>query len=309
MRFPSCIVLVVCLVSSLFRRQTQPHLQAPVSASTAASRCSLSLWALLISTSSTESLDRYCLEYEVLQKMHSSRKRHRQSDDTASRNGPPSKRITLQSPSSTNTPKTNPDRRISKAENEISLEVNVQKRCMHKLVTSCHLSYTPCCCACVDKRPNASSYLGYIDGEGLVLGFDRWYQYCPGCRRMYKPSLSLKTFVDFTAYWESQEADGRNLTTRLACSPSAEIMVEADGFHLHYSTTYVAKDLTLGVIKAEMADFLNCRQSELVLTVNGSPLGPDSLVYGMGAFAPSTKHIMCKVINEDDSFDEMEDVR
>lgn len=226
--------------------------------------------------------------------MQSSLKRHRQSDETTLHYGRPSKRITLQSPCPSNALKTNVDETISKAENEISMEVFAQKRCMHKLVTSCYLSYTPCCCACVDIRPNAESYWGYIDGYGDDCILPRWHNYCPGCK----------------LYWREQTKVGENSLNRLACSPSAEITVEVYALHLHYSTTYVvSKDLTLGVIKAEMADFLDCRQSELVLTVNGFPLGPDSLVYGMGAFASSTKQIICNRINEDDSFDYMEDIQ
>lgn len=41
---------------------------------------------------------------------------------------------------------------------------NAKNGDFHKLPTSCRLTATPRCCACLDKRPHATSYSKYIDG-------------------------------------------------------------------------------------------------------------------------------------------------
>lgn len=53
--------------------------------------------------------------------------------------------------------------------------------CIHKLPTSCQLTAQATCCACGDKRPQASSFSRYIDGVGFCLGGTRQERYCPNC--------------------------------------------------------------------------------------------------------------------------------
>lgn len=53
--------------------------------------------------------------------------------------------------------------------------------CIHKLPTSCQLTAQATCCACGDKRLQASSYSRYIDGVGFCLGGPRQERYCPNC--------------------------------------------------------------------------------------------------------------------------------
>ncbi|KAH7117062.1 hypothetical protein B0J11DRAFT_108395 [Dendryphion nanum] len=223
----------------------------------------------------------------------------RSEDNTRSEYGPPTKRSTPQSCTRRSVAELTTISPTSEAESNTLVESFVQKHCLHKLVTSCILSYTPGCCACADKRPSASKYPGYIDGEGVDFFLSRWDDYCPGCR----------------VFWGEQASSGYTLTERLAYSPSLEFNMMANTSRQQYRTAHVvSKDLKLGAveanIKAEMADFSSPSQLEVVVTSEGLLLGPDSHEYGMGVFASPAREVRCKSISsKDDEDDLMEDVQ
>ncbi|KIW97325.1 uncharacterized protein Z519_02717 [Cladophialophora bantiana CBS 173.52] len=54
--------------------------------------------------------------------------------------------------------------------------------CEHKPTIGCALTAVPGCCACADKRPLATAYPLYIDGQGMRLQGRRWQRYCWKCR-------------------------------------------------------------------------------------------------------------------------------
>lgn len=53
--------------------------------------------------------------------------------------------------------------------------------CEHKAQTGCMLAALPCCCSCADKRPHATAYPVYIDGQGMKMQGKRWQRYCRRC--------------------------------------------------------------------------------------------------------------------------------
>ncbi|KAI1622954.1 hypothetical protein EDD37DRAFT_450051 [Exophiala viscosa] len=69
--------------------------------------------------------------------------------------------------------------------------------CEHKRTIGCALTALPGCCACADKRPLATAYPVYIDGQGMKLQGKRWARYCWKCRDYWNlrseavPNLSL----------------------------------------------------------------------------------------------------------------------
>ncbi|KAI4110806.1 MAG: hypothetical protein LQ339_001082 [Xanthoria mediterranea] len=64
-------------------------------------------------------------------------------------------------------------------------------QCVHKLPTSCQLTAQLTCCACGDKRPQASSFSRYIDGVGFVLGGKRQERYCPNCQQFWDARIEV----------------------------------------------------------------------------------------------------------------------
>ena len=54
--------------------------------------------------------------------------------------------------------------------------------CEHRVATGCMLTALPCCCSCADRRPEATSYPTYIDGQGMVMKGKRYQRYCRSCR-------------------------------------------------------------------------------------------------------------------------------
>ncbi|KIW51661.1 hypothetical protein PV05_10360 [Exophiala xenobiotica] len=54
--------------------------------------------------------------------------------------------------------------------------------CRHKQRIGCALTALPGCCSCADKRPLATAYPVYIDGQGMKLQGKRWQRYCWKCR-------------------------------------------------------------------------------------------------------------------------------
>ncbi|KAL8738715.1 MAG: hypothetical protein Q9181_000537 [Wetmoreana brouardii] len=64
-------------------------------------------------------------------------------------------------------------------------------QCVHKLPTSCQLTAQPVCCACGDKRPQASSFNRYIDGVGFTLGGKRQERYCPNCQKFWDTRIEV----------------------------------------------------------------------------------------------------------------------
>jgi hypothetical protein len=54
--------------------------------------------------------------------------------------------------------------------------------CVHKQRIGCALTALPRCCSCADKRPLATAYPVYIDGQGMKLQGKRWQRYCWKCR-------------------------------------------------------------------------------------------------------------------------------
>jgi len=54
--------------------------------------------------------------------------------------------------------------------------------CGHKQRIGCALTALPGCCSCADKRPLATAYPVYIDGQGMKLQGKRWQRYCWKCR-------------------------------------------------------------------------------------------------------------------------------
>ncbi|KAI9723546.1 MAG: hypothetical protein M1828_004142 [Chrysothrix sp. TS-e1954] len=59
------------------------------------------------------------------------------------------------------------------------------EHCIHKLPTSCRLTATHKCCACLDRRPHSTGYSTYVDGVGLVSRASRWQKYCWFCREFW----------------------------------------------------------------------------------------------------------------------------
>ena len=60
----------------------------------------------------------------------------------------------------------------------------VEKKCGHHY---CELTQ-PRCCTCMDNRPHREAYMTYVDGRGMVLEANRWFDYCPGCQNAYTES-------------------------------------------------------------------------------------------------------------------------
>lgn len=67
---------------------------------------------------------------------------------------------------------------------------SLPNHCPHKLPTSCRLTATPSCCACLDRRPHASGYSTYIDGVGLVTRATRWQKYCWFCCQFWNNRIA-----------------------------------------------------------------------------------------------------------------------
>lgn len=59
------------------------------------------------------------------------------------------------------------------------------EHCPHKLPTSCRLTATSLCCACLDKRPHSFSYSTYVDGIGMAMRGTRWQKYCWYCKEFW----------------------------------------------------------------------------------------------------------------------------
>lgn len=68
---------------------------------------------------------------------------------------------------------------------------HLPEHCAHKLPTSCRLTATPKCCACLDKRSHSLSYLKYLDGIGFVSQGTRQERYCWYCKGKAIHHLSI----------------------------------------------------------------------------------------------------------------------
>ena len=66
------------------------------------------------------------------------------------------------------------------------------EQCLHKLPTSCRLTATPQCCACLDKRAHSPTYSTYIDGVGMVSRGTRWQRYCWFCKEFWQNRVTLE---------------------------------------------------------------------------------------------------------------------
>lgn len=64
---------------------------------------------------------------------------------------------------------------------QVPASSNLPEPCEHKADTGCMLTALPCCCSCADKRPHATAYPVYIDGQGMQMKGRRWQRYCRRC--------------------------------------------------------------------------------------------------------------------------------
>ena len=61
---------------------------------------------------------------------------------------------------------------------------NTESSIFLQLPTSCRLTSTQKCCACIDKRPHSTSgsYMKYVDGVGYISEGTRQERYCWYCK-------------------------------------------------------------------------------------------------------------------------------
>ncbi|OAL20778.1 hypothetical protein AYO20_11485 [Fonsecaea nubica] len=71
--------------------------------------------------------------------------------------------------------------------------------CEHKPVIGCALTAVPGCCACADKRPLATAYPLYIDGQGMRLQGKRWQRYCWKCRDYWDLHTQSEIHLSFSS--------------------------------------------------------------------------------------------------------------
>jgi len=129
------------------------------------------------------------------------------------------------------------------------------EHCAHKLPTSCRLSATPKCCACLDKRPHSQSYLKYLDGIGFVSQGTRQERYCWYCKGKSIRHLSilqtcicwtilLKTsYLHIIVFWDARIAASslRQSDTRLPNVPDQSSFI-AEWFDWHRGYKTILKD-------------------------------------------------------------------
>ncbi|KAJ4514458.1 hypothetical protein HRR86_007865 [Exophiala dermatitidis] len=107
-------------------------------------------------------------------------------------------------------------------------------RCEHKPIIGCALTALPGCCACADKRPMATAYPVYIDGQGMRLQGKCWQRYCWKCRDYWNlqsqstqsPSLSMDSRhrdVDISGGSNQSEASNERNVNRLYNLPNAPL--------------------------------------------------------------------------------------
>lgn len=155
----------------------------------------------------------------------------------------------------------------------------VPKRCIHKIVTACNLTQATCC-ACLDVRPDGSSFVLYMDGRRWGQTRHRWQYYCNGCQSTAQSFLSMRHADSGTAFWSTQDDLGHPHLRPLGFVKAKQDA--PDIIKVNYGTGRIdivrSVDLTLDGLKAEVARLMRCDPSHLMLSdspmyMRGSALG------------------------------------
>jgi len=64
------------------------------------------------------------------------------------------------------------------------------------------LTALPCCCSCADKRPQATAYPVYIDGQGMRMKGRRWQRYCRKCYGEFHLGFTSISVLQLHSHYE-----------------------------------------------------------------------------------------------------------
>ncbi|OSS50048.1 hypothetical protein B5807_05120 [Epicoccum nigrum] len=149
----------------------------------------------------------------------------------------------------------------------------VPERCIHKIVTACNLTQATCC-ACLDARPDGSSFVAYMDGRRWGQTRHRWQFYCNGCQ----------------IFWSTQDDLGHPHLRPLGVLKAKQ--GAPDMIKVNYGIGRIdivrSVDLTLDCLKAEVARLMRCDPSHLMLS--DSPMYIEGSAFGSSHDDALTSH-------------------